>query len=48
MVVLRDINAYQLSIMRKNRDDAKEYLKRRENQYHPDMKVPMITGTNFE
>ena len=42
------INADQLSIMRKNRDDTKEYLTMRENQSHPDMKVPTITGTNFE
>ena len=23
-------------------------MKRIENQYHPDMKVPTLTGTNFE
>ena len=34
--------------MRKNRDDTKEYLKIRENQSHPDMKVLTLTGTNFE
>ena len=45
---LRGINADQLSIMRKNRADAKEYLNMRESQSHPDMKVPMLTGTNVE
>ena len=34
--------------MSKNRSDEKEYLKRRENQYHPDTKVPTLTCTNFE
>ena len=34
--------------MRKNRSDAKEYLKRIENQSHTDMKVPTLTGTSFE
>ena len=47
-LALRGINAYQLSIMRNNRADAKEYLKRRESQSHLDMKVLTLTGTNFE
>ena len=34
--------------MRKNRDDAKEYIKRIESQSHSDMKVPTLTGTNIE
>ena len=34
--------------MGNNRYDAKEYLKRIESQYHPDMKLPTLTGTNFE
>ena len=42
------INTYHISIMSKNRSDEKEYLKRRENQYHPDTKVPTLTCTNFE
>ena len=47
-LALRDINANQLSIIRKNRYYEKYYLKRRENQSHHDMKVPTLTGTNFE
>ena len=47
-LALRVINADQLSIMRKNRADAKEYLNMRESQSHPDLKVPMLTGTNVE
>ena len=35
---LRGINADQLSIMRNNRADSKEYLKRRYNQYNTDRK----------
>ena len=42
------INSDQISIMRKNRADAKEYMKRIESQSHPDMKVPTLTGTNIE
>ena len=34
--------------MRKKRTYTKEYLKRRDNQSHHDIKVPMLTGTNFE
>ena len=34
--------------MRNNRDETKEYLKRRDNQSHPDMKLPTLTGANFE
>ena len=45
---IHGINADQISIMRKNRDNVKEYLKRRESQFHPDMKVPTLIGTNFE
>ena len=47
-VALRGINKYQLSIMRNNRYYTKEYLKRRDNQSHTDMKVPTLTGINFE
>ena len=47
-VALCGINTDELSIMRNNRADAKKYLKRRENQSRPDMKVPTLTGTNFE
>ena len=47
-VALHGINIDQLSITRKNRFNAKECLKRIENQYHTDMKVPMLIGTNFE
>ena len=42
------INSYQISIMGNNRADENEYLKRRENQSHPHIKLPTITGTNFE
>ena len=45
---LHGISTDQLSIMRKNRDYTREYLKRRDNQSHPDMKVPTLTGINFE
>ena len=47
-VALRGINKYQLSIMRKNRYYTREYLKRRDNQSHTDMKVPTLTGIIFE
>ena len=46
-LALYGINAYHLSILRNNRADEKEYLNRRENQSHPDMKVPILTGSNF-
>ena len=42
------INKDQFSIMRKNRADEKDYLKRQEIQSHPDMKLPTLIGTNFE
>ena len=45
---LRGINADQISIVMNNRNEAREYLKRRERQSHPDMKVPMLTGANFK
>ena len=34
--------------MKNNRAGAKYYLKKRENQSHPDMKAPTLKGTNFE
>ena len=42
------INTGQIKIMRKDRSDAKEYLNMRENQSHSYMKLPTLTGTNFE
>ena len=45
---LRGIKKDQISTISKNRSDTKEYLNSRENQYHPYMKVPTLTGTNFE
>ena len=47
-VYICGINEYQLSIMRKNMDNSNEYLNRKENQYHTDMKIPTLMGTNFE
>ena len=46
-VALRGIKSDQLGMMRKNRDDTKEYINRIESQYHPDMKVNTLTGTHF-
>ena len=34
--------------MRKGRSDAREYITRRENESHTDMKLSILTGTNFE
>ena len=47
-VDLLGFNADQFSIMMKNISDAKEYLNSIEKQFNPDMKVPTLTGTNFE
>ena len=47
-LALRGTNTEQLSIMRKNRADTKEHLKRRQIQSNTDMKVTTLTGTNFE
>ena len=47
-LTFRGINVDQLSIVGNNRSDAKEYLKRGQIQYHPDMKLPTLIGTNFE
>ena len=45
---LHGINADHISITRENRAYTKEYLKKRENQYNPDIKAPTLTGTNLE
>ena len=42
------INAEHLSIMRKNRDDSKEHLKKIEKHSHPDIKSPTLRGATFE
>ena len=47
-VALCGINSDQLSITRNNMADEKEYLKRRDNQSNPDMKVPMLIDTNYK
>ena len=47
-LALRGINTYHIIITSKSRADAREYLKRIYNHYHPDMKVPTLRGTNVE
>ena len=47
-VALLGINADKISITKKNMADTEEYIKRIENQSHPDMKVPTLTGTNVQ
>ena len=47
-IYLHGINADHISITRENRAYTKEYLKKRENQYNPDMKAPTLTGTTLK
>ena len=47
-IALCGINSDQLSITRNNMADGKEYLKRRDNQSHPDMKVHTLIDTNYK